>query len=107
MLIGLPEDMPTFSLGDAQSVGVFANGYHGAIIGALLIEAKVTASGTQLRSLIDQGEVELVRGENSDAALGDVFSYSPKKVINHYNHIDALFPGDVIRAGTLFVRLVE
>lgn len=73
----------------------------------LLIEASLATSGTQLRSLIDQGEVELVRGENSDAALGDVFRYSPRKVIDHHNYTDALFPGGVIRAGIRFVRLVE
>ena len=107
MPIELPEDVSTFSLGDAKSVGILPSGHHCAITSALLMEAKVVASTTQLRSLIGQRKVGLIRGENSDAALGCVFSYSPKKVINHHNYMDALLPGDVIRAGSCFVRLVE
>ena len=103
----LPDDMPTFSLGDAESVGIFPNGHPAARIADLLMEAKLVASSVELSSLIDQRQVELFRGENSEAAFGDVFSYSPMKVIYHKSYMDHFLPGDVIRAGSGFVRLVE
>ena len=103
----IPEDMPTFSLGNAACVAILPSGHPSAMIGALLIEAKIVASSVQSGSLIDQGQVELIRGENSEAALGHLFSYRGRKVINHHNYRDAVLPGDVIRAGSHFVRLVE
>ena len=107
MPIELPEDMPTLSLADAESVGIRPNGFRCAVIRGLILEANIVTSSVQMRNLIDQGDLELIRGENSDAALHDVFSYSPRKVINHHNYMDALFPGDVIRVGSSFVRLVD